>query len=124
MRWEIRFAKHNESFALKEGWSSVVSDLSLTEGYLLVFRKTAPYTCLLTPFEKVHRYPTKLPMISMFTSISFEGNFGCMDSFSHSFSDASRDELLMPKDLVKISIGVGKLKESFKIYVNQWTLLM
>ncbi|MFS8032976.1 hypothetical protein Hanom_Chr17g01564071 [Helianthus anomalus] len=39
-----------------------------------------------------------------------------MDSFSHSFSDASKDVLLIPKDLVKISIGVGKLKDSFKIY--------
>ncbi|MFS8016410.1 hypothetical protein Hanom_Chr15g01368371 [Helianthus anomalus] len=83
-------------------------------------KKTTPYTYLLTTLEKVHRYPTKLLVISMFTSISFERNFGCMDSFSRSFSDASKDVLLIPKDLVKIHIGVSKLKESFKIYVNQW----
>ncbi|MFS8032977.1 hypothetical protein Hanom_Chr17g01564081 [Helianthus anomalus] len=33
-------------------------------------------------------------MISIFTSISFDRNFGCMDSFSHSFSDASKDVLV------------------------------
>ena len=158
MRWDYRFSKHNGTFALKEGWSSVVSDLSLKEGCLLVFKKTAPYTYLLTPFEKVHHYPTKLPMISMFTSISFERKFGCMDSFSHSFTDVCKDVLvsfgiliqylnvtivisdifvnftvplfdfiilyvfvqLIPKELVNVSIGVGKLKETFKIYVNQW----
>ncbi|KAJ0693804.1 hypothetical protein HanPI659440_Chr15g0601441 [Helianthus annuus] len=46
-------------------------------------------------------------MTSMFTSISFERKFGCLDSFSHSFFYASKDVLLIPKELVKISIGVG-----------------
>ncbi|KAJ0883566.1 putative transcription factor B3-Domain family [Helianthus annuus] len=100
MRWKIRFSKHSGSFALEEVWSSAVSDLSLKEGCLLVFKKTAPYTYLLTPFEKVHRCPTKLPMISRFTSISFERNFGCMDSFSHSFLDASKDVLWDSFDVV------------------------
>ncbi|KAM0054199.1 putative transcription factor B3-Domain family [Helianthus debilis subsp. tardiflorus] len=118
MRWDYRFSKHNGTFALKEGWSSVISDFSLKEGCLLVFKKTAPYTYLLTPFEKVHHYPTKVPMISIFTSISFERKFGCMDSFSHSFTDVCKDVLLIPKELVNVSIGVGKLKEIFKIYVN------
>ncbi|KAJ0922401.1 putative transcription factor B3-Domain family [Helianthus annuus] len=120
MRWDYRFSKHNGTFALKEGWSLVVSNLSLKEGFLFVFKKTAPYTYLLTPFEKVHHYPTKLPMISMFTSISFERKFGCIDSFSRSFTDVCKDVLLIPKELVNVSIGVGKLKETFKIYVNQW----
>ncbi|KAJ0696645.1 putative transcription factor B3-Domain family [Helianthus annuus] len=93
MRWQIQFSKHSGSFGLEEGWPSAVSDLSLKEGYLLVFKKTAPYTYLLTPFEKVHHCLTKLPMISRFTSISFERNFGCMDSFSYSFLDASKDVL-------------------------------
>ncbi|MFS7987610.1 hypothetical protein Hanom_Chr11g01024961 [Helianthus anomalus] len=119
MRWDYQFLKHSGSFPLKEGWL-VVYELSLKEGCLLVFKKTAPYTYLLTPFEKVHHYLTKLPMISIFTSVSFERKFGCMDSFSHSFTDVCKDVLLIPNNLVNISIGVGKLKETFKIYVNQW----
>ncbi|MFS8016755.1 hypothetical protein Hanom_Chr15g01372261 [Helianthus anomalus] len=46
----------------------------------------------------------------MFTSISFERNFGCMDSFSHSFSDASKDVLLM--DSPKGDISSPKLQVS------------
>ncbi|KAF5761386.1 putative transcription factor B3-Domain family [Helianthus annuus] len=121
--WNVKFSKNNGAFAFMEGWSKVVADLSLTEGYILLFRQLNPFNYLLTPFFKKTPYPCCDPELSLFTSISSLPNIDFIESFCRVFNDQCFDTLLLPTYVVKKTIGVGKLRRPMKVHVNAWDSL-
>ncbi|KAJ0783856.1 putative transcription factor B3-Domain family [Helianthus annuus] len=92
--WNVNFSKNNGTFAFTEGWSKVVADLCLSEGYILLFKQVNPYNYILTPFFKETPYPLCDPGITLFISISSLPNRKYIESFCHVFNDQSVNTLV------------------------------